>query len=267
MNNKIKNFSTYNKEMDIAMDFVENLTYPINESIDDIWKTIQDRVLKDISVNLKYVGSFGAGIGAFYPVVIALMENMGQSLEVDKEMVVLATICALTIIYLDEKNNLSENERMIITKDSKSMLEELRMRGVGNGIIKKLVKVIHSIKHIFDKLSRYLGIVAIGFLDMFGYTSILIPILNGIKFIVGKYNLNIDTLLQNLFGLSIGVVTIITKIGIEEIVKRLSGKIKPEIEDKILSDISDEVPPDLEFPMIKRFQDIEYDDTELIKEK
>jgi hypothetical protein len=50
-------------------------------------------------------------------------------------------------------------------------------------------------------------------MDMFAYTAMLIPIMNGILYVIGKYDLNFDNFIKNFIGLSIGVGTIITKHG------------------------------------------------------
>jgi hypothetical protein len=48
-------------------------------------------------------------------------------------IVVLLTICAITIILYRRKFTIEED---ILRKDSKSMLEELKLMGIGNGIVK-----------------------------------------------------------------------------------------------------------------------------------
>ena len=48
--------------------------------------------------------TFGTGIGAFYPVVEKLMRNMnGDAFNLSTESIVLLTIAAVTITFLEEK--------------------------------------------------------------------------------------------------------------------------------------------------------------------
>jgi hypothetical protein len=124
------------------------------------------------------------------------------------------------------------------------MLEELKMRGFGNGIVKKLMKSLESIKNIFLIIGKHIGAVIGGVIDMFAYTSILIPLLNGVMTMIHKYDLNLDTLSQNFLGLSVGVGTIITKHGIVEIINKLKSKFT--ISQK-------EVLDDIETPVIQKF--------------
>ena len=97
---------------------------------------------------------------------------------------------------------------------------------------------------------------------MFAYTGMLIPIMNGILYIVGKYDMNLDTLCDNFMGLAMGVGTIISKHGISEILNRIKDKF-PINRKKVIDEI--------EVPIIKKFGDINdsapEQDGELIKEQ
>jgi hypothetical protein len=101
-----------------------------------------------------------------------------DSIELTYDKVVLLTICAITIIYIEEKFT-SAIEEDILRKDSKSMLEELKLMGIGNGIVKKLIRIFKSTS-IFKLIGKHVGSIVGGFMDMFAYTAMLIPIMNGI---------------------------------------------------------------------------------------
>jgi len=73
---------------------------------------------------------------------------------------------------------------------------------------------------------------------MFAYTSLLIPVLNSVNFIVNKYELTMDKLIYNLSGIAMGVLTLIVKHGVKEIIKRLG--IKKVQKEEILDNIEDE---------------------------
>jgi hypothetical protein len=74
---------------------------------------------------------------------------------------------------------------------------------------------------------------------MFAYTAILIPVLNGISYIVGKYDMNLQSFLGNFLGLSMGIATIVTKHGIIELVKKLKRRL--HISNKDEKEIADEL--------------------------
>jgi len=260
--NKIHRYQDFSKYDDMSWDMINSMDTLIKESDETNFKKIQNKVVSDLRLNFRFIGTFGAGIGAFYPIVESLMKNLGQNIEVTPEVVVLSSICALTIIYLEEKKFRDEQEEQDLIDGSKSMLEELKMRGVGNGIIKKLVKAYKSISSIFNIIGRRTGAVINGFIDMFAYTSLLIPVMNGILFVINKYELNIDTLVQNFIGLSIGVGTIIAKHGISLIISKIKDKFKINKEE-VIDDIDTSGD-------IKKFGDIISSDdekSELIKEQ
>lgn len=260
--NTIHRYQDFSKYDDMSWDMINSMDTLIKESDETNFKKIQNKLVSDLRLNFRFIGTFGAGIAAFYPIVESLMKNLGQNIEVTPEVVVLSSICALTIIYLEEKKFRDEQEEQDLIDGSKSMLEELKMRGVGNGIIKKLVKAYKSISSIFNIIGRQTGAVINGFVDMFAYTSLLIPVMNGILFVINKYELNIDTLIQNFIGLSIGVGTIIAKHGISLIISKIKDKFKINKEE-VIDDIDTSGD-------IKKFGDIISSDdekSELIKEQ
>jgi len=255
---KIKRYQEYFIYDNMSCDLIKSIELSINENLENTeFQNIQNRIIKDLKLNFNLSGVFGTGIGAFYPIVQKLMSNT-PNITVDSESVVLATICAFTIIYLEEKK-IKDIKKL--TKDSKSILEELRMRGIGDFTIKKIVKAFESIKNIFSIISKHTGAVVTNFLDMFSYTSILIPVMNAVLFIIGKYDLNLDTIIQNFIGLGVGIGTIVAKHGVIDILKRLNiynkkKKIIDEIETPIIQKFGDktygnELPVDSDSEMIK----------------
>jgi hypothetical protein len=249
----------------MAQDFLNSFDEIVIEGLsgESSYEKFAKKVISDLKLNLSLVATFGAGIGALYPIVQGIMTNMNlDSFNLTQESIVLLTLAAVTITYLEEKKFKSAEEEEQLTKDSKSMLEELKMRGFGNGIVKKLMKSLESIKNIFLIIGKHLGAVVGSVIDMFAYTSLLIPIMNGVMAVIDKYDLNLDTLPQNFLGLAIGVGTIIAKHGIVEIINRIKNRFP--INTK-------EVLDDIETPAIQRFAkfgDSEEDqDGDLIKEQ
>ena len=235
---KIQKFQQYSLQDSMALDFINSFDGLITESDETEYKKVQKRVISDLRLNGNLSLTFGTGIKVFYPVVDKLMTNMKiSSIDITPDKVVLLTICAFTIVYLEEKKFKDDQEEEILTKDSKSMLEELKMMGIGNGIVKKLVKLFKSITSIFTIIGKHLSAVTKGFIDMFAYTAILIPIMNGILYVVGKYDLNVDTFLENFAALTMGVGTLIAKNGIIHIIDRLKDKINTKDKKEIVDEV------------------------------
>ena len=228
------------------------------------YKRIEKKVLSDLKLDTKLVFTFGAGIGAIYPVIQNMMQNLSLSgVEMTQETTVLLTIACITIVYLEEKKFKTPEEEEKLTKDSKSVLEELRMRGIGDGIVKKVMKSIESIKNVFAVVAKHLGAMVGGVIDMFGYTAILIPIMNAILWIIGKYEMSVDAVIQNFFSLGVGIASRIAKHGLVELINKLRGVISNKTKEEIIDE--------LETPVIQRFSDIRDKDEEqegdLIKEQ
>jgi hypothetical protein len=263
--NKISRFDEYRWES-MAYEFIDAFESKINESDENIsdFKKLYKGVISDLKLNFNLVATFGAGIAAFYPIVSELMTNMGQSIVLTKESIILSTICAISIIYLEEKKFKDPKKEDELRRDAKSLLEELKMSGIGNGIIKKIVESLKSVKSIFFSVAKHLGAVTGGFMDMFGYTAMLIPIMNAVYYMIDKYDFTPETLVQNFVGLAIGVGTVVAKRGLSYLVNKIKSKLpinKKEVVDSI------------ETPVIQKFGDISYGDSEsdidgeLIKEQ
>lgn len=266
--NSIKRYGEYVSFDDMAFEFVDSFQTMIkeNDELDDDgdWKTHWKKFKNDLKLHTGLIGTFGAGIGAFIPVVQSMMGNMNISTEVTLEISVLLTICSLTIIYLEEKKFKNSEEEALLTKDSKSMLEELKMRGVGNGLVKLVIKSFESVTNIFSVIGKHLGALVGGVIDMFAYTALMIPVMNGILYLIGKYELTPETVIQNLIGLAAGIGTLVAKHGINYIINKLKGKFKIK-----KGDVLDE----LDTPTIQKFnlygseeEDV-FDDVEAINDE
>lgn len=241
---------TYNQYR-IAEDLCEFIANPIINESDNKDSQING-VLKKLSQDLKFnyglVFTFGVGVRVMYPIVEGLITNGTLNVEPTMENIILVSIAALTITYLEEsKNKAGDPEvpcdckdkpkdcdicggtgmiKSIVTKqDARTILEELKLRGIGNGIIKKMVECFKFLGSIFKSLFRNTPYVVNGLIDMLAYTSILIPAMNGISAIVGKYDLTIDTLIGNAAAISLGIMTFLTKYGFDWLVKKFKNKL------------------------------------------
>jgi len=251
---KVYKFTEYSLNNSMVEHFFNSIDAMINESGGIDYKSVQNKVITDLKLNSQLISTFGAGIGALYPIVDKLMTNMNvSSIELTADKVVLLTIAAVSIIYLEEKKSKKED---IIRKDSKSMLEELKMMGIGNGIVKKIIEGFKSIKNIFSIIGKHTGALVGGFIDMFAYTALLIPIMNGVLAVVGKYDLTPDSIVKNFIGLGMGIGTIIAKHGLTEIISKLSGKFTLS-KNKILDEI--------ETPIIQKIGDVSFNEPKLTK--
>ena len=90
----------------------------------DTYKRIEKKVISDLKLDGKLVLTFGAGIGALYPVIQKMMSNMSiASIEVTAETAVLLTIASVTIAYLEEKKFKLEEASYVVTALIKMLTE------------------------------------------------------------------------------------------------------------------------------------------------
>ena len=209
------------------------------------------KILKGLSSDIKFnyglVLTFGTGIKAIYPIVENLIKNGNLKIDLTPESILLLSITALSITYLEEQNNKEGNvevicsckgkksncelcngsgkTKSIVTKqDAQTLLEELKLRGIGNGIVKKLVTCFKSIGNIVKILFKNTPYVIRGLMEMFAYTSILIPTMHAISALVGNYKLDMETLPSNFVSLGIGIATFLAKNGYTYVLNKLKSK-------------------------------------------
>lgn len=223
---KVLKWQDYSKSIDLAQDFLENIKISLLESKSDneennIIKYLE-KVKQDLSLNFAFASTFGTGVGFALPIVKDLIENGNLQIEASSENLILLTITCFTITYLEiKKGQLEPLQVDLLRKDSKSLLTELKLRGIGGGIVKKVIQVFEVISQIFNYIFKAFGLVVQGFLDIFAYTSILVPFMNGVKHIVGKYDLTVDNFVGNFTSLGIGVTSLAAKHGINYIKSKL----------------------------------------------
>jgi hypothetical protein len=250
MSTTILKFSDHNNYINIADKFIDIIINPkLNESLIDnnFIKKILKGFSKDLKFNYGSIFTFGTGIKFMYPIVENLIKNGNIKIELTSSNIILLTLTALCIIYLEENNNkIGDSEvrcqdcsgtacekcggsgfiNSIISKsDAQTLLEELKLRGIGNGIVKKLVLCFNSITNILKIIFNNTPHVVSSLLDMFGYTALLIPTMNAILSLINNYKFDMDTLPMNFLSIGVGVTTLLAKNGFNYLSNKLKMKL------------------------------------------
>ena len=112
----IKRFSDYNLQNEMVSEFLNSFDKMIVESDGgSSYKRVAKKVISDLKLNISLVATFGAGIGALYPVVDGLMKNMNMdSFDLNTESVVLLTLASVAITYLEEKKCKSVKDQIYL---------------------------------------------------------------------------------------------------------------------------------------------------------
>jgi hypothetical protein len=228
---KILRYKDYSLSEERALELIQNICNPqMNESkLGDDFKSIASKLSKDLKFNFGLIATFGAGIKLMLPVVNSFIKNGTFNFELNQENLILLTITIVAIFYLEETANKAgdelnaDGEKSIVTKkDAQTLLEELKMRGIGQGIVKKFVAAFGSISKFFKMLFRGTPYVINGLLDMFGYASLMVPCMNALSSFIGKYDMTIETISINLLSLGVGVGALLAKQGVSWLVKSIS---------------------------------------------
>ena len=248
------------RQYQMSQSFIKHVeNYQLNES--DNQSSVVDSILKGLSKDLKFnyalVFTFGAGIKAMFPIVENLIKNENINIDLATENIVLLTLASLSITYLEESNNRGGDKKIpcqcdtkpenceicngtgmvdsVVSKeDARTILEELKLRGIGNGIVRKVVACFKSVGKFLRMLFRNSTYVISGLIDMLGYTMILMPTMNAISAVVGEYNLNFETLPGNLLSIAAGVGTFLTKNIFNLLVTKIKKKTNIDVDTKHL---------------------------------
>ncbi len=238
-------YQDYSNNEEILNVFLDNLDDMIKESVSDVViKNTLTKLSHDLKFNMGLVLTFGAGIKVMIPVVENLIKNGNIKVDVSLENIILLSLASLSICYLEEVKNKLGDEKIkcpkcesgcsdckngfinskVTKKDAQTLLEELKMRGIGNGIVRKFVTIFKSMGDVFRVIFKNTPYAINGLVEMFGYTSFLLPIMNGISAVVGKYDLTPDTIIGNLISLGVGMSTFVLKNGVDSLIQKIKNK-------------------------------------------
>lgn len=235
--NKILKFEEYRNWEEIAQDFLLNLeTNSISESeksTDDLNSTIKD-IFSRLGFNLELTLTFGTGVKLMYPIVDRLINNMKLEIKPSTEDIVLLCITVISIMFLHNKKN-----PPISSDDIKNKLNpEIQMKfGNPRSIVNKLLECFKQIFNFINRFPKLFGVAMGNILDMFAYTSLLLPVMNAISLFCQKYELTPDNLLGNLLSLGVGIMTISTK----QFYNFVKNKINPkaDVKDSDMGDLQE----------------------------
>lgn len=209
----IQTFETHNNQL-----LLENFDYkPLLESKKvSFYKTVHNKTVKKLGINLYFVGTFFMGVELIYPVVEALVNNTNLPQAITPENIVLMTLFSITQIL------------QLATDDVKKIKAELEKANLLE-IVKKVKKSILSLYKIFSFVSRSFGKIIDVFTDMLAYVTLGAPIFMAVSEYISDEGLNLDTLPQKVMIAGTGAALFGFKIMIETIIKFVKKKINKNL--------------------------------------
>ena len=231
--NTILKFQDHNRGFEIAAELIDSIINPkLNESSRDnqIYKILHS-FAKDLKFNKNIVETFETGVENIFPIVEKLIRNSSLKVEITYENIVLLTIATLSVVYLEENNNAEGSAEIlcpscsgknnkgckncggggkitsIVTKeDARTLNEELKLRGIGNGIVKKMVNCVRSILNLMQTILSTRPTID----DLCCDDKKITQALGAVLSMIEKNNFTIDNLAQNLVGVSVGASSLLS---------------------------------------------------------
>jgi hypothetical protein len=177
-----------------------------------IYKSIQDKTISKLSLNLYFAATYTWGVTMLYPIVDALVKNSDVP-DITPQQIVLLTLFSITQIL-----NMANN-------DVKKIKVELEKDGILT-LAEKVKSSLLSVHKLFSFVSRSFGKVIDSFIDMVAYVGLGVPFTTAIVEIISKEGLNLETLPQKamVLGGAAGIYGI--KSIVETIIDLIKNKMK-----------------------------------------
>ncbi len=172
------------------------------------------KLIKELGVNLYYVGTFGVSIAALYPVIHNLIETGKFNIPATVENVVLMTICAITVLVHENKEK------------AKKLFSFAKEKGITDEDLDKVINQIKTIKGIFTEIAQNFGKVVTTFTDMLAYTGLLVPFTMVLNTLITQGKISPELLVQSLPALTLSLGAMGFKLLMNRIMHKLEIVIK-----------------------------------------
>jgi len=148
------------------------------------------KTLKDMGVQLQFVGTFGFGISGMFGMVKDVLEGRYPSLSEGE----------IILIFLSGLSYLSIN----LVKDLKEVREEIDKRGLKE-YVNKAVELLKDFENISLKVVEKAGYTISSLAELLGYTFLLVPILDVTNKLIQENGFDVVSLASYLKGALISV--------------------------------------------------------------
>jgi len=209
---------------EIAMDVPDrvNEQYPEQEPT----KSLFQKTLGDMGIQLQFVGTFGFGISGMFGMVKDVLEGQYPSLSEGE----------IILIFLSALSYLSINT----IKDIQRLREEVKGKGL-DGYVNKTVELLKDFENISLKILEKAGFTMSSLSELLGYTFLLVPILDITNRIIGEVGFDMGAISSYLKGALVSVGIFYIKNLFNSLVLRLKKLRTDKILDNGESEEDDEM--------------------------
>jgi hypothetical protein len=167
------------------------------------------KTLKDMGVQLQFVGTFGFGISGMFGMVKDVLEGRYPSLSEGE----------IILIFLSGLSYLSIN----LVKDLKEVRQEIDKRGLKE-YVNKAVELLKDFENISLKVVEKAGYTVSSLSELLGYTFLLVPILDVTNKLIQENGFDVISLASYLKGALISVGIFYIRNLFNSLVLRLRDK-------------------------------------------
>tara|TARA_R110001599_G_scaffold325766_1_gene538047 strand:+ start:1801 stop:3981 length:2181 start_codon:yes stop_codon:yes gene_type:complete len=199
-------------------------------------KTIFQKTLKDMGVQLKFVGTFGFGISGMFGMVKDLLEGRYPSLSEGE----------IILIFLSALSYLSIN----LSKDMSQVNDEIKKRGLKD-FLSKTVEALKDFENISLKIVEKAGFTVSSLSELLGYTFLLVPILDITNRLINENGFDVISLASYLKGAILSVGIFYIRNVFNSLVVRLrelrqkrelyGDNIGDDVDGEVIDDLDDEL--------------------------
>lgn len=152
-------------DIEMAHNFLTSVFGDILTESSDI--AFNDFFVNKLPLHKKLLQDYKIVFSIMKTITITLLRNSNLNTKIDKKFINLLSSTAFSVCVLEEEIYIKQNkiEKDDIEKEIKILLEELKLCGVGNGVVKNLSKIYQSIfnmshllfksKDIFTSFNEY----------------------------------------------------------------------------------------------------------------
>jgi len=203
---------------------------------EDETKTMFQQTLKDMGIQLKFVGTFGFGISGMFGMVKDLLEGRYPSLSEGE----------IILIFLSALSYLSIN----LVNDMGQIKSEVEKRGLKD-FLSKTVEALKDFENISLKIVEKAGFTVSSLAELLGYTFLLVPILDITNKLIVESGFDVVSLASYLKGAIVSVGIFYVRNVFNSLVLRLrklrersevyGDNIGDDIEGEVIGDVEDEL--------------------------
>jgi hypothetical protein len=137
------------------INIVESFFQQMNDKIEENSEILSNTYLNDHEIHKGILDAYGKSLPYLKKFNKILIDNSNLKIEITDFNLTIFTLCGLSNLLLVDAKYLIDNElvKSEYEKELKSVLEELRLNGIGNNLVKNLYEIFNSLVNVYYNLN------------------------------------------------------------------------------------------------------------------